>query len=235
MERALRKVGLKCKASLKSDMHTLEIAVQLHERLCQLMGGRCPALVLNQIHRKKMDPNRPLDDAAQGSRPAVLAFFEYHGFINATVYSFCGPSLFIDIHGHTHAKQRAELGYLVYSSRLRSGDFGPEDTSINSLVFHQRSHVTFENLLRGQRSLGGFMNREGLRATPSPNDRAPAPGDSYFSGGYSVQLHGSRSEGTMDAIQIEISREQRSDAGRPAFVEGLAKALRNFINTNKYA
>ncbi|ELU14481.1 hypothetical protein CAPTEDRAFT_212217, partial [Capitella teleta] len=34
-----RKDPVKCKASLKSDMHTLEIAVQLHERLCQLMGG----------------------------------------------------------------------------------------------------------------------------------------------------------------------------------------------------
>jgi hypothetical protein len=185
-------------------------------------------MVLNQLHRKKMDPNREFADATQGSSVAAAAFNDYHGFINQTAASSSEPWLFLDIHGHTHAEQKAELGYLVYSSRLRSGDFTAEDTSIRSLVSRWLHLVSVEDALRGFCSLGAFMNSAGLRATPSPDEGAPAQGEAYFSGGYSTKIHGSRAGGTMDAIQIEIAREHRAGAGRPAFVAGLSQAVHDF-------
>ena len=53
------------------------------------------------------------------------------------------------------------------------------------------------------------MNQEGLRAVPSPQE----PGSmvrltgTYFSGGFAVKEYGSKDEGVIDAIQMELPQE----------------------------
>src|SRR5688500_11638356 len=56
----------------------------------------------------------------------------------------------------------------------------------------------------GPNSLGGMLAAAGLRAVPSPADRAPKPADEYFNGGYNTYRHGSSKGGPIDAIQLEM-------------------------------
>ena len=77
--------------------------------------------------------------------------------------------------------------------------------------FHQQGIVDnacFKKLIRGKRSLGHFMNQEGLRAVPSPQEPGPMVRltGTYFSGGFTVKKYGSRDEGVIDAIQMEFLR-----------------------------
>lgn len=73
--------------------------------------------------------------------------------------------LLIDLHGHGHAIQRLELGYLLSASNLRSGNNflnGPvaiENSSIRHLALHNKNEYRHAELLNGQESLGGFLKR----------------------------------------------------------------------------
>ena len=221
----------RCRAALSKDLHTYELALELRSRLCELMGS-CPAIVLNQLHRTRLDANREKPEATLGVPEVERVFDKYQAFIEEAKNKICGRGLFVDIHGHGHPKQRAELGYLVWSSRLRSGDFEASDTSINSLAWHVSPKVSFMELLRGRESLGGFLEARGYQAVPSPANPAPSSGDVYFSGGYNTQVHGSKHGGDIDAVQIEVARQQRDDAGRPGFVEALAQAIKQYLETH---
>ena len=41
-------------------------------------------------------------------------------------------------------------------------------------------------------------------AVPSPADRAPKPGDEYFTGAFNTDRHGSAKGGPIDAMQLEM-------------------------------
>ena len=141
--------------------------------------------------------------------------------------SFSGKGLFIDIHGHGHTIQRAELGYLLTSAQLNSAnDPNPDITSIRDL--YSVVGGNFDDLLRGATSFGGLMEDEGFDAVPSPKNHGPgiAP---YFSGGYNTRVHGSVNGGPIDAIQIESPRSYRDLPLRTAYVDALVNVIANYL------
>ena len=76
--------------------------------------GKTPHLIINNIYRSKMDPNRVIDDAAQGSTGAIEAYNTYHDTIAKAKLKFDGkPGLLIDIHGLGHEKNTTEIGYFA--------------------------------------------------------------------------------------------------------------------------
>ena len=79
----------------------------------QKLAGKLPHLVINNLHREKLDPNRPRAEATFDDPNADLAYTTYHENIEKAKSSFDGPGLFLDIHGHGHDIQRTELGYQV--------------------------------------------------------------------------------------------------------------------------
>ena len=128
--------------------------------------------------------------------------------------------------------QRTELGYLIYGSRLDSGYFDLTDSSIRSLgdVTCGNDNACFKKLIRGKGSLGHFMNQEGLRAVPSPQEPGPMVRltGTYFSGGFTVKKYGSRDEGVIDAIQMEFPQQLRKN--KTAWENSRRKVARAIVN-----
>ncbi|XP_013421262.1 uncharacterized protein LOC106181434 [Lingula anatina] len=193
----------------------------------QLTGIK-PHLIISNLHRVKMDPNRSVNEAAFGVPNAMQAYREYHSFIREAYGRVRGAGLFIDIHGQSHPNRWIELGYLVSTRRLNENNAIPQFSSIRSLYNSLRDYVTFDHLLRGDYSLGRLLNRRGYRAVPSPGIRAPGRA-AYFTGGYSTMTYGSRFSGKIDSIQVESPVHLRTDRRRPTYARDLAKVLRDFM------
>jgi len=207
------------------------MATELRQALCERFDGRCPAAVINLLHRVKLDANRPVDDATFGEQLAVEAYNEYHGYISAERSRMgATPALYIDLHAHGHSIQRTLLGYLVSGPDLDSGNpIDPATTSIRSLASIVGGD--FDELLRGQRSFGAMLETAGFRAVPSPADPGPG-GYSYFSGGYSTKAHGSRDGGSVDGIQIESPASFRKLPTRKRYIAALAETIANYLAVN---
>lgn len=211
-----------------TDLNTIDLGRAVAAALAA-RTGRAPHLVICHLRRTKLDANREIVEAAQGNADAVQAWNEYHGFIDQamTMALSSGRGFYIDLHGHGHAIQRLELGYLLSASQLDLSDatltgFG----NISSLrLALTSSALPFASLLRGPQSLGGLLGA----ATPSvPSPAAPSPGaDPYFEGGYSTERHTARVPG----LQIESNFSGvRDNAGNiAAFADRLATAVLAFV------
>ncbi|XP_077340907.1 uncharacterized protein LOC143986295 isoform X2 [Lithobates pipiens] len=218
-----------CKVTTVKDLYTQEMASAVAKEICRLTSGYCPHVVINNLSRSKLDPNRDKDEAAFGVPEAEQAWEEFMGFIR-TAKSHMSTGLLIDIHGHSHAEGWVELGYLISKTNLDSGNFKAADTSIYSLS-RRRPSTTFDSLLRGKDSLGKLIEEQNASyfSVPSPSNPGPKGGN-YFSGGHIVATHGSKTSGEVDAIQIELPRWIRESAERPKFAAVLAKAILNYYD-----
>jgi len=193
-----------------TDSNTVPLAELIIEELETRYGGK-PHVIISNLHRTKLDPNRDLEEAAQGDPIAVAAWHRFHDSAQKacdTVMKKSGMGLLLDIHGHRHLDQRVELGYLVKGDVLKHSDAElnaeaalAASTSIRDL--DKRSPQSFAELLRGPQSLGGLLEFNGFRCLPSPSKANPTFMAGYFSGVYDVAAHGSRSGGTVSAIQVE--------------------------------
>lgn len=223
-----------------TDINTMEMARAVREAFVE-RTGQAPHLVVSHLRRTRLDPNRDLEEAAQGDPFAVQAWREYHDFIasaRSSVLDAYPSGLYLDLHGHGHPVARVELGYLLSSDDLERTDAvldGPvhaEKSSIRAL-WH-RAGIPFSALVRGPSSLGGLLEARGYRAVPSPGDSDPG-GEPYFSGGYSTARHGSQEDGVgVSAIQLELPYPgvRASATERRAFAEALVEALEAFMATH---
>lgn len=222
----------RCAATTARDLNTQELTRELRDALCNRFNGRCPAAVINLLHRRKLDPNREVDEATFGVPLAVDVYDEYHGYITDERLALGNErGLYIDIHGHGHTIQKAELGYLISASQLNSGlPIDPTTTSIRKIAEYVGGD--FDQLLRsGSSSFGGLMEAEGFAAVPSPT--TPGPGsNAYFSGGYSTRIHGSVNGGLVDGIQIESPSSFRELPTRDRYVTALVNVIQNFLAIN---
>jgi hypothetical protein len=223
------------------DIYTIESGLGIRRYIFQHTGVN-PYVVINNLHRTRLDPNRSLTEAAEGNKQAGIAWNEFQSFIDsaaAEVKRKFGKGLYIDLHGHRHEIKRIELGYLLSSEELQldnelinSGAFD-EFSSIRNLIGKNNRSYTYSELIRGSNSLGGLLEKKGYSAVPGPLHPAPLPGEAYFSGGYNITRHGSSSGGTIDGIQIEIDEDLRSDPGkREKLIADLASVLLEFLNIN---
>lgn len=219
-----------------NDANTMELTHAVEAALMARTGGR-PHVVVNRLRRIKLDANREVDEAAQGSPYAELAWDEFHAFLEDAgdiVTADHGAGLYLDMHGHGHDILRLELGYLLdeqdlalSDSALDAGAFATR-TSIASLA--ASAGIPFSALLRGPTSLGTLLADRGVRAVPSSAE--PDPGsDPYFTGGYDTRRHGSRSGGPIDGIQIEHHRVglRDTEANRAAYAAILAEVLEVYM------
>lgn len=220
-----------------SDANTIELTLAVRQALIDLTGS-APHVVISHLDRGKLDPNREIDEAAQGDPFAERAWEEYHGFIErarTAVEEVRGEGMYFDMHGHGHPEDRLELGYLLSADRLNG-----TDDSLNSLAVVQLtsireigrdSPIPFSQVLRGPTSLGGLLEELGVASLPSPSD--PSPGsDPYFSGGYSTRRHGSLADTELvSGIQIEhhYSGIRDTEENRRTYATALAEAIRSFM------
>ncbi|MGB2050402.1 MAG: hypothetical protein ACPHTG_05535, partial [Flavobacteriaceae bacterium] len=95
-------------------------------------------------------------------------------------------------------------------------------------------NMELEDLLTGPMALGTLLEEAGFPSVPSASDTAPAPGDLFFSGGYNTQTYGSKDQGMIDAIQLELNRQGlRSESlDRQRFSQRFANILVQYLKTH---
>ena len=222
--------------TLAIDTRSQEYAREVADYIYQLTDHR-PHVIINRLHRKKLDANRDLPEAAQGHEWAEQAWREYHAFIDAAknaVVAQHGQGLYLDFHTNFHSEGWNEIGLL-----LRSSDLDLSDPELDRDLFRDRSSlrnlayasgVYFPELVRGPSSLGGLLQVYGFETVPSPVH--PRPGaQAYLNGGYNTVRHGSREGGSIDGMQVEANRAVLEDDVRDAFSSALAQAIVTFVDT----
>ena len=204
-------------------------------------SGCYPHVVINLLHRSKLDANRSITTAADGNVEGETAWYAYHEFIDsakAVVSNDYGAGLFIDFHGHAHTIQRLELGYLLRDTVLQLADSLVDTftaSSIQHLVQTGYQGYTQSELIRGMHSLGTLCANQGFPSVPSSSMPFPLPSEPYFRGGYNTERHGSIYGGTIDAIQIECNRDIRFDSlNRVIFADSLAGILLDYMELHYF-
>ena len=226
------------------DANTQELARETANAVYALTGCY-PHVVINRLHRKKLDANRDLLEAADGNAIAGQAWSEFHAFMDsarAQVEGTRGRGLYIDLHGHGHDIQRMELGYLLSQSELQVTDnqintaFYVAQSSIEHLVGDNLGGVEHADLLRGENSMGQLLADRGYPAVPSQSDPFAETGEPYFNGGYNTNRYGSANGGTIDGIQIECNfdgvRNNLTNVNR--FGDTLAVSLVHFLQVHYF-
>jgi N-formylglutamate amidohydrolase len=229
-----------CAACLTDmDVNTMELAYQIDTALRQVFG--CfTNIIINRLHRKKLDANREIVEAANGSADAEVAWQEWHQYIQAAkndIVKRYGRGILIDLHGHGHTIQRLELGYLLNGSDFRLSDSiistpqYRDRSSIKNLVLNNLNGFNAAQLIRGTFALGTLLAAKNFPAVPSQQDLAPNVGDDYFNGGYNTVRHGSRDSTKIDAIQIEcnLTGVRNTYENRNRFAIELANALKVYL------
>lgn len=220
-------------AVLVNDPGSPDFAYELAAAIEDQSGHR-PHLIVNRLHRSKMDPNRSLTHGAQGDPQAERAWRAYHAALEAAAKGAveqCGWGHLFDLHSHGKSSRWIELGFGLSVESLREQD---DDLTKRRFVYasNLRSLASFgqhslPQLVRGESSLGGLLEAAGYRAMPSP--KHPQPTADYFDGGMITYLHGSRAAGAIDATQIEVPFDLLGEPYRERFIEALASAIIDFM------
>jgi len=228
-------------ATLVRDIFTRDVALEIESQL--KIRGYSPYVILNNLHRKKLDLNRSLNDSNCGDNVTEPYWNLFHNKIDdfrTQIENQFGTGLVIDIHGQSHEEQRIELGYLLSSSNLRmnnsiinSLDF-INNSSVKGLLNNNSDNLKLTDLLSGESSMGTFLTQKGYASVPSNEDVAPKQGELYFSGGYNTANYGSRDGGEVDAIQIELNMigVRDTNENRTLFSQELAEVLLEYLRTH---
>ena len=220
------------------DSYTQELGRELAAAI-QAETGCYPHVIINLLHREKLDANRAIGEAADSNPEAEAAWTSYHGYIdsaeNQIMQSF-GKGLFLDLHGHGHDIQRIELGYLLSGSELRMPNSSLNDSSfleeisIRNLILTDGQANTLTAYLRGNQSLGALLEDRNYPSVPSDLDPFPQNGEAYFSGGYNTRRYGSQEGGSIDAIQAECNQDIRfQEDDRQEFADSLGVVMVDFL------
>lgn len=213
---------------------TRAIANEFHART-----GRRLHVVISELRRTKLDPNREIVEAAQGNIHAEQAWHEYHNHFTRTVREAMerehGFAITFDMHGHGHEIKRLEIGYLLGSTELNVSDDQLNlpgyawQSSLRSMMLRNPS-LPFSDLVRGPRSFGERFNQVGVPAWPS--ETHPVIGNApFFSGGHTTVLHSCIDcNSPVDAIQIETHGAVRSSiAARAQFARDFCDVLQSYL------
>jgi N-formylglutamate amidohydrolase len=218
-----------------TDSYTIELAKAI-DSVFMADYGKHPSLIVTHLKRSKLDQNRPLPEANCNNEQTVAIWNRFHNSIDTALQlaSKQWPqTLYIDLHGHGHANQRLELGYLLTDDELRNpATILPAKTSIASLITSTKNSA--EDLLIGKNAFGTIIASKGFPAVPSMQDKAPIATESYFDGGYNTKRYTSTSTyQNVFGWQIESNKEVRFTAAkRSAFAKALAAAIMEYYQLN---
>lgn len=220
-----------------TDVNTQELARTIAD-VIHAETGRHIHLIICRLHRRKLDANREIVEAAQGNKIAEQAWSKHHDFIDeaceAAVRKF-GVAFLIDLHGHAHPVPHVELGYLQDAPALAKADAAlNEKASVNSSSLRwivEHSRLSHAELLRGPMSFGALLEQNDFLATPSP--RLPVPPEPFFRGGYTVNRH-CQSNRNVTGLQIETNRPRLRDTpeNRLKFARALLSTLQTYFTAH---
>ncbi len=236
-------------ATTVTDANTQELARTMQARYFARFGTY-PHVIISHLSRRKLDPNRLQPEAGCGNAEAAQALAEWHAYIDAAkkaVITAHGKGWYMDMHGHGHAVQRLELGYLLTATQLDGSDAALDassasENSASILTLSLASPSSFSALLRGPTSLGTLYAAQGFPSLPSSSDPRPN-GDEYFNGGDNTRRHscgsaagplGGTTGGMICGVQIEANFTGVRDnaANRERFADVTAQVLEQYLRVH---
>ena len=117
---------------------------------------------------------------------------------------------------------------MIANSDLNDPDINQhaENSSIKRLTAARAPDVSFDDLVRGDSSLGFQLVEEGVDSIPSPTNRGPGT-SKYLAGKNSYTTKTYKDQ--IDVVQIEIPYMFRnSSSARQEFAQKLASAVADF-------
>ena len=214
---AIPGVPVRSKGTTLTDAHTIELAEALAGHLAKALGGQ-PYLVSARFSRKYVDANRAEADAFE-SPQAKAAYDAYHAkvrdFVAQIRERYPQGGLLIDVHGQSEDPGVVHRG-------TRNG------ATVAALI---QKHGP--DALTGSRSILGVVQSKGYKVFP-PGAMGEALEDRRYNGGYTVHTYGSRNPGGVDAIQLEVGRDLRTDRGFiAALADGIAVFYRAYLHAER--
>ena len=155
-------------AVLERDDNTTILARRIQDEIFAQTGGYAH-IIINNLHRSKMDANRTVGQGSCGNSHAASYWSDFQNFINdanQAVEANWGKGLYIDLHGHSDTVPRIEIGYNITAAELNASDLNGssiiDKSTIKNLVANNLSSLTHNELVRGENSLGQlFQNAPG--------------------------------------------------------------------------
>ncbi|MEH6537899.1 MAG: T9SS type A sorting domain-containing protein [Psychroserpens sp.] len=175
------------------DDNTEILVRRIQDEIFAQTGGYAH-VIINNLHRSKMDPNRMTSEGSCGNGHAASYWSNFQNYINdasSAVEANWGKGFYIDLHGQDHTVPRIEIGYNITSADLNSADLNStsiiDKSTIMNLVSTNLNGYTHEELVRGENSLGQLFQEapgvfynanenpgcgvtSGYRAIPSNSD-----------------------------------------------------------------
>ncbi|MBL8865155.1 MAG: N-formylglutamate amidohydrolase [Planctomycetia bacterium] len=192
-----------------NDTNTDLLARKVADEIEKAMKAK-PYLVIAHFERKYADVNRPEANGVEhaAAKPYYRAYHEFLKDSRAAIQKDWGRGLVIDLHG-----QAADANAIFRGT--------------NNLQTTKHLVDRFgKTALTGKTGFFGLLAKAGYTITPA-ND-ADAKEDPRFSGGYIVATYGSKTDGSVDAIQLELGGQVRTRIGMDPFAKNLAAAIATF-------
>jgi len=195
-------------------------------------------LIICHLKRTKLDANRNEKEACDvKSTLARKTWQTYHSAVSYSILQSVKQFGFVhlfDIHGQKHRKA-VEFGYLTNTTELTNpdsvldnGEF-EKNSCLRGLMLYNSSHlgksIKFSEVLRGDRSLGHLLEKNGFNAYPNPNLKSD-PDNSYFWGAETVRKY---SYGRAHPDLIQLVSESKSHHSE------LSTQHNNNNNNNKHS
>ena len=155
-----------CGGTNERDDNTDILIREIQAEIFALTG--CYAhVIINNLHRSKLDPNREQTEATCGDSDALDHWNGWHNFIDqasTSVETNWGKGLYIDLHGQSHTVPRIEIGYNITAGELNTGNLNSttniDRSTIKNLVSNNLNSHTHEELIRGDNSLGQLFQEQ---------------------------------------------------------------------------
>jgi N-formylglutamate amidohydrolase len=192
-----------------NDTNTDLLARKVADELAKVMKAK-PYLAISHFERKYADVNRSEENGVESAaaKPYYRAYHEFLKESRAAIQKDWGRGLVIDLHGQAANADTVFRGTNNFqTSRHLVDRFG-------------------KAALTGKSGLFGLLANAGYSISPA-ND-SDAKEDPRFSGGYIVTTYGSKTDGSVDAIQLELGGKVRTRSGLDPFAKDLAAAIAAF-------
>lgn len=217
-----------------ADSYTLELSERVATRFGMQHNGRCPWMVINYLHRSKLDANREIVEAADGDANAEIIWQTFHDYIalaQEKVQAIHGDDgsgikgVLFDFHGYKGTDYNpAGSPYTQYGYRLTENTLDVNqlpDSPSGSMTHASQSLGAggLERVVRGDKSMGHFVPAidqqlvvgdmpagcgDPMPSPMLPNPKAICANCDYKSGGYDIREHENNVVGNLKMNAIQI-------------------------------
>ena len=214
-----------------NDTYTAEIAHKIFTKLSKM--GLKPYLLVNQIHRKYVDLNRPLVHACSvNCLPSKAHYYSFHHKLSETITkikNLHGKCLIFDVHGNKHSKDMLQLGYHINLRDLRNNKL-----SHHSFVsLNNKDERLLPNYIYKKYSLSNYfqpyLKTQNITVFPTENNIKTQKFDGikykYYAGTKTIMM---TYKEICDVVLLELSIEARLNKNIPEKLAiDLAKYYKN--------